>query len=256
MTDQPSNTIAGTIFIVDDDPAVRDSLSQIVRAIGLEVRLFESAEHFLKDYRPGGPGCLVLDVRMSGMDGITLYEKLVANDIGIPTIVITGHGDVSLSVRAMKNGVVDFFEKPCEPEQLIDAIRVAIELDLRNREQRKRQATAEAIKAKLSEGEFAVMEQIVAGRTNKEIGISLDVSLRTVQFRRASVMRKLEVGSRAELVELVHQRGDLTHIISEPEIQTGGLRHLSVHAGADGPGKSHALGRLVPESAKLSEPIR
>lgn len=249
MSEPIQNSPTATIFIVDDDPAVRDSLSQIVRAVGFEVRLFESAEQFLREFRPGHAGCLVLDVRMSGMDGITLYEKLVAHEINIPTIVITGHGDVSMSVRAMKSGVVDFLEKPCQPEKLIDSIRVAISLDARNRKERQQQAASEELKSQLTKDELAVMEQICAGRTNKEIGVDLDVSLRTVQFRRASIMKKLGVESRADLVEVAQNAGWKSFASSDELSQQAGFRHLSVHASKSNPAKMHSLDRSTQPSS-------
>ncbi len=255
MNDQMLNGNRATIFIVDDDPAVRDSISEIVRAENYDVGHFESAEHFLREFRPGSVGCLVLDVRMSGMDGITLYEKLVAHEIEIPAIVVTGHGDVPMSVRAMKNGVVDFLEKPCQPEKLITAIRYAIELDEAQRLRRRQRDVFESLKAKLTEDELSVIEQIVAGKTNKDIAAMLDISLRTVQFRRASIMKKLNVETRADLVELAHQGGwhsfatsDVSGVPAGSDTQD--YRHLSVHGSQNGPNKSHTLQRAGQTPAR------
>jgi len=237
-----------TIFIVDDDPAVRDSLAEIVRAVDLDARQFESAEQFLKAFRPGHPGCLVLDVRMSGMDGLSLYDKLVAHDIQIPTIVITGHGDVSMSVRAMKNGVVDFLEKPCQPEKLLAAIRVAIDLNSRQQRRVKQREALQAMKATLTEVEQTVMELIIGGKTNKEVAAELDVSLRTVQFRRAAVMKKLEVNSKSELVSLAQQGGWPPFDEVEDATEHSGYRHLSVHTSDSG-----SIGKDAAEPTADSE---
>ena len=125
--DDPSSDGARTvIYIVDDDPSVRDSLAQLMRSMRLESQQFESAEQFLNEFRQDRLGCLIVDVRMSGMDGISLCEKLAAEKISIPIIVISGHGDLSMRERAMKSGIVDFLEKPCNPEKLVAAVRVAV----------------------------------------------------------------------------------------------------------------------------------
>ena len=192
-----------TVFVVDDDPAVRRSLAEMLDAAQLTSRCYESAQEFLASYDASWPGCLVLDVRMPGMSGIELQEKLAGEGIHLPIIMITGHGDVPISVRAMKQGAIDFLEKPYHPHILLDSIREALKLDTEHRRKQARQAEVEARIATLTPGEQAVLERLVAGKINKVIALELDIGLRTVQARRSSLMKKLHVESRAALIELV-----------------------------------------------------
>ena len=192
-----------TVFVVDDDPAVRESLSALARASQLQVQCFESAQEFLDAVDLSRPGCLVLDVRMPGMGGLELQEKLINDGICLPIIFITGHGEVPTSVQAMKQGAVDFLEKPYRPGKLRESILRAIEMDF---ERRKNQARLSEIKSRMDQltfSEQAVVERIVAGKTNKVIASDLNISLRTVQFRRASIMKKMKANSRADLVGLM-----------------------------------------------------
>ena len=192
-----------TLFVVDDDPAVRDSLTQVATRMQLAAECFPTADEFLCAFDSSRPGCLVLDIRMPGMDGIELQAKLVEDGIQIPVIIITGHGDVPLGVRAMKQGAVDFLEKPFQPKQLTECIRKALSLDARRRDKRYRQDRAESRLRRLTRQEREVMGRIVAGKPNKVIATELEVSLRTVQYRRASIMEKMEVESKAALIEAV-----------------------------------------------------
>ena len=192
-----------TVFIVDDDEAVRESLCDKIRAMPLPTRCFASAEAFLDDCDPAHPGCLLLDVRMPGMTGLELQEQLAAKKIGLPVIIITGHGDVPMVVQSMRQGAIDFLEKPYLPDQLRESIHRALEVDAQRRQEQAEQEDAETRLARLTPSENDVVERIIAGRTNKQIASELDISLRTVQFRRSGIMEKLGVDSRAAMVELV-----------------------------------------------------
>ena len=190
-----------TVFVVDDDEAVRDSMKWLVESVGLRVEIFESAQAFLAGYDPGRPGCLVLDVRMPGMSGLELQERLAEEDIGIPVIVMTGFGDVPTAVRAMKTGAVDFIEKPFNDQAMLDLIHDSLERDAEMRRERSVKAAARAQLEKLTQREREVMRLVVSGMSNKEIARELDIAPKTVEAHRAKVMEKMGVGSLAELVQ-------------------------------------------------------
>lgn len=192
-----------TVFVVDDDEAVRNSLAEVGQVMGLPVECYASAVEFLAQYDASRPGCLVVDIKMPEMSGLELQEQLVADGMQIPVIIITGHGDISATARAFKRGALDFLEKPCHPRQLAAAIGQAMDLDARRRQKDAQQAEAVALLGQLTSEERAVMEGIVAGNPCRIIASQLDVSLRTVQFRKASLLKKLEVESTAELISIV-----------------------------------------------------
>jgi two-component system response regulator FixJ len=184
-----------TIFVVDDDEAVRGSLQALLEAEGYAARTFESAGGFLDSDAPGQPGCLIADIRMPDMDGLELQEE--------PVIVVTGHGDVPLAVRAMKAGAIDFLEKPYDEAVLLGSIRRALsEAQQASERAAAAQETAERL-ASLTERERQVMELLTAGRPNKVIAYELDISPRTVEIHRARVMEKMRAKSLAELVRMV-----------------------------------------------------
>jgi FixJ family two-component response regulator len=192
---------------VDDDEAICESLRLLIGDIGLEVRTFINARDFLDAYEPSQPGCLVLDVRMSGMSGLELQSRLQELGRDIPTIIITGHGDVPMAVEAMKAGALDFIEKPFRDQVLLDCIQKAIEVDLRSRrEQRERQDVQSRIEL-LTQREREVMDRLIAGRTNKNIAFELGISQKTVDFHRANILDKVGVGSVVELVRLTQKAG-------------------------------------------------
>ncbi len=193
---------APTVFVVDDDQAMRDSLRWLIESVGLAVECHDSAESFLESYYPGRAGCLLLDVRMPGMSGLELQEYLNRHEIDIPVIVITGHGDVPMSVRAMKQGAIDFIEKPFNDELLLEAIRRALSLDASRREKNALRAELVARLSTLTPREHEVMEMVTAGKSNKEIAAALGVSAKTVEAHRAKVMDKMQAGSLAELVRM------------------------------------------------------
>jgi FixJ family two-component response regulator len=198
-------TLTQTVFVVDDDVAVRQSLSLLIRSMGLSVESFESAQAFLSSCDPERSGCLVLDIRMPGMSGLEMQEELHRRSIDLPVIFITGHGDVAMAVRAMKLGAVDFIEKPFNDQQLLDRINQALEVDRAARAARAEKATLASRIELLSPREREVMDRIVAGQANKVIAIELGLSERTVEIHRAKVMTKTGARSLAELVTMVNR---------------------------------------------------
>ncbi|MGV6826226.1 MAG: response regulator transcription factor [bacterium] len=196
------NNQESTVFVVDDDQAMRNSLQWLIESVGTNVETFASAEDFLQSYYPGRSGCLLLDVRMPGMSGLELQEYLIENDIRIPVIIITGHGDVPMAVRSMKGGAVDFIEKPFNDELLLEAIRNAISIDENQRERQAELATLAERLAQLTPREHEVMDMVTVGKSNKEIANILGVSAKTVEAHRARVMEKMEARSLADLVRM------------------------------------------------------
>jgi RNA polymerase sigma factor (sigma-70 family) len=191
-----------TVFVVDDDQAMRNSLKWLIESVGVAVESFASADDFLANYEPGRPGCIVLDVRMPGMSGLDLQEHLVRQNIRIPTVIITGHGDVPMAVRAMKAGAVDFIEKPFNDEALLDAIRRAIATEERQRNAQFEHREIQARIEHLTPREREVMNRVTDGSSNKEIANSLGVSAKTIEAHRARVMEKMQARSLAELVRM------------------------------------------------------
>jgi len=192
-----------TVFVVDDDQAMRSSLQWLIESMGMRVETYDSAQAFLDAYYPGRAGCLLLDVRMPGMSGLELQAYLAKREHRIPVIIITGHGDVSMAVKAMKNGAVDFIEKPFDDEALIVSIRNALQHDEKQRALRAQRADIAARMAELTPREHEVMTMVTDGRSNKEIATALGVSAKTVEVHRARVMDKMRADSLAELVRMV-----------------------------------------------------
>lgn len=191
-----------TVFVVDDDPAMLDSVSLLLESAGLPTECYACPREFLQAYRPHRPGCLVLDVRMPEMSGLELQETLAARGFNIPIIFITGHGDVPMSVKAMKSGAVDFLEKPFDDETLVFCVREALEKDARARRIEAYNAAVAVRFSRLTEREQEVMSLVVAGRSNKEIAQKLDCSHRTVEVHRARLMAKMEAHTLPELVSI------------------------------------------------------
>ena len=191
------------LFIVDDDPAVCDSLTELAAGLNVETECHYSAESFLKSFRPERPGCILLDVRMPGLSGLELQQHLTAQGATTPVIFLTGHGDIPMSVRAMKQGATHFLEKPFPPDQLTEAIREALEIDNRRRDEARLLASFHERISELTEDELCVLKAIARGRSNPQIAKECGFSPRTAQFRRASLMKKLHVANKAELMDLL-----------------------------------------------------
>jgi two-component system response regulator FixJ len=196
----PPETPTPTVFVVDDEEAVRDSLRWLIESVGIPVRAYTTAAEFLRDYDPAQPGCLVLDVRMPGMSGLDLQEELARRGAELPTIVITAHAEVPMAVRAVKAGAVDFIQKPFSDQLLLDRVRQALEIDRQDRETRQRREEARRRIAILTAREREVLELVVSGRSNKEAAATLGVATKTIEVHRARVMEKMQVDSVAELV--------------------------------------------------------
>jgi RNA polymerase sigma factor (sigma-70 family) len=192
-----------TIFIVEDDAALRDSLGLLLGLNGYRTQLFESAEDFLRVYQPSWAGCLLLDIRMPGMSGLELQQILRQKRLALPIIVMTAHGDVSTVRTTLKSGAVDFLEKPVDPDALLTAIRAALDTDAAQRRVANEAERAERTLSVLTARERQVMELVAKGCHNREIASTLGISPRTVEVHKARVMEKLQVESVPELVRFV-----------------------------------------------------
>jgi two-component system response regulator DctR len=195
-----------TVHVVDDDDAIRDALSWLLRSRGLAARTWPSAEAFLADWSEELRGCLVLDVRMDGMSGVELHDRLVDRGSRLPVIFLTGHGDVPLAVGALKKGAFDFVEKPFNDNDLVDRILAAIRHDALQRERRESEAGVAARLAGLTPRERQVMERVLAGDYNKHIADALGIAVRTVEVHRARIFEKMGVRSAVELAQLLAPR--------------------------------------------------
>ncbi len=191
-----------TVFVVDDEDEIRESLRWLIESVGLRVQTFSSAQSFLDGYVPSSPGCLVLDVRMPGMSGLDLQEELVNRGIEIPVIIVTAYGDVQTAVRAMKAGAVDFVEKPVGEQGLLDQIQKAVADDLKNYQTRADQLVVKERYERLTPRESEVMTLVVDGLSSKEIAAQLDVSFKTVEAHRAKIMKKMEARSVPHLIRM------------------------------------------------------
>jgi two-component system, LuxR family, response regulator FixJ len=193
---------AATIYVVDDDDGVRNSLRFLLKSVGLTARTLASAREFLETYKPGQPGCVVLDVRMPGMSGLELQQQLNLRGAIIPVIFITGHGDIPMAVEAMQHGAFDFLQKPFRDQDLIDRIQRALELDARNRAALAQQERIRARFETLTPREREVLTLMTGGKPNKVMAADLGVSQRTVEIHRARVMEKTGAASLAQLVRM------------------------------------------------------
>jgi len=192
-----------TVFVVDDDQAVRDSLALLVQSVDLRAETFASAQDFLDSYRPERRGCLITDIRMPGMSGLDLQEWLSTHGRLIPVIVLTGFGDVPAAVRALKGGAIDFVEKPFNPQALLDLVQLAIVRDAELRERAAREADRDKRLALLTPREQEVLALVVAGKANKVIAVDLAISERTVELHRGHILKKTGARSLAELMRMV-----------------------------------------------------
>ncbi len=200
MTPQSKQT--PTVFIVDDDAAIRFAMQALMDSVNLSHEIFASADEFLEKVGDQRPGCLVLDIRMPGLGGLELQEELIKRESTLPIIFITGHGDVPMAVEAMQKGAVDFIQKPFRDQELLDRIREALATDEERRESRKHHAEVSSRLERLTNREREVFDLVVTGKPNKVIAYELGVSQRTVEIHRARVMEKMQARSLADLVKM------------------------------------------------------
>ncbi|MEY3510026.1 MAG: hypothetical protein RI914_625 [Pseudomonadota bacterium] len=192
----------GTVYVVDDDEAVRDSLQWLLEGKDYRVRCYESAEAFLSRYDPREVACLIADIRMGGMNGMELQARLIERQSPLPIMFITGHGDVPMAVESMKNGAMDFIQKPFQEVQLLDLVEHMLERARDAFISSQQSASREALLAKLTGRESQVLERIVAGRLNKQIADDLGISIKTVEAHRANIMEKLSANTVADLLKV------------------------------------------------------
>jgi RNA polymerase sigma factor (sigma-70 family) len=195
------------VFVVDDDASVRNALKSLIRSVGLQVELFGSAQEFLQSKRPNTPSCLILDIRLPGISGLDFQRKLAEADNFIPIIFITGHGDIPMSVRAMKGGAVEFLTKPFRDQDLLDAIHVALERDRARRQREDEIATLKDRFEWLTPREREVLPLVVSGLPNKQIAAEIGTSETTVKVHRGQLMRKMGADSLPELVRMAERIG-------------------------------------------------
>ena len=191
------------VFVVDDDPSIRSSLKFLMSSVGLQVEGFESADALLKRNLPDAPSCLVLDVRLRGLSGLDFQRQLAARNCHIPIIFITGHGDIPMSVRAMKAGAVEFLTKPFRDQDLLDAVRIALEKDRERRERKKEVSDLKERYNSLTPREQEVISMVVSGMLNKQIADQLATAENTVKVHRSRAMEKMHAQSVAELVKMI-----------------------------------------------------
>jgi RNA polymerase sigma factor (sigma-70 family) len=195
------------VFVVDDDASVREGLRSLIRSVGLQVELFATAQEFLQRKRPDAPSCLVLDVRLPGISGLDFQRKLAEAKIPIPIIFITGHGDIPMSVRAMKAGAIEFLTKPFRDQDLLDAVQVAVERDRKRREEEAELAILRERFELLTPREREVLPLVVSGLPNKQIAAEIGTSETTVKVHRSQLMRKMYAESLPELVRMAERIG-------------------------------------------------
>jgi RNA polymerase sigma factor (sigma-70 family) len=198
-------TAASLIFVIDDDPSVRSSLKFLLSTVGLQTETFESADSFLRRKPADVPSCLVLDVRLPGLSGLDFQRELASRDILLPIVFLTGHGDIPMSVRAMKAGAVEFLTKPFRDQDLLDAVRVALDRDRARREQEKEVADLKRRFDSLTSREQEVISLVVAGMLNKQIAAQLGTAESTVKVQRSRAMEKMLAASLAELIKMIEK---------------------------------------------------
>jgi FixJ family two-component response regulator len=212
-------TMSSTVFIVDDDSSVREALGSLFRSVGLRVELFGSALEFLQGNRTDVPGCLVLDVRLPGLSGLDFQTQLAASGIHLPIIFMTGHGDIPMSVRAMKAGAIDFLAKPFREQDMLDAVAAAIECDTRRRRDAEAISTLKSLFSSLTPREREVLAHVTSGLMNKQIAAALGLSEITVKIHRGNLMRKMEAKSLADLVRKAEALGIADPLETGPILQ-------------------------------------
>jgi len=198
-------TRASVVFVVDDDPSIRSSLKFLLSSVGLQVESFESAETFLQRKPPDAPSCLVLDVRLRGLSGLDFQHELAARNIRIPIVFVTGHGDIPMSVRAMKAGAIEFLTKPYRDQDLLDAVRIALEQDRARREHERDLTDLQQRFDSLTPREQEVISMVVSGMLNKQIAGELGTAENTVKVHRSRAMEKMNAQSFADLVRMIEK---------------------------------------------------
>jgi len=196
-----------TVFVVDDSEDIRDLIVDLVQTVGLDARAFETGDAFLEAYAPEVPGCVILDVRMPGTSGLDIQKQLQDHPVPPPVIILTGYGDIPMTVEAMRSGAFEFVEKPFRGQDLLDSIQKCIKTDTENRERHRGRAQILARLESLTERERTVLEMVVDGLSNKEIARELDTSPRTVEVQRMRMMKKMEASSIAGLVQIALEAG-------------------------------------------------
>ena len=211
-----------TVLVVDDDTSMREALSDLFQSVGLRVEVFASTQEFIKNKRPEGPTCLVLDVRLPGKSGLDFQQELNAANINLPIVFLTGHGDIPMSVRAMKAGAVEFLTKPFREQDLLDAVQTALERDRVNREDEKLLTTLRQRFASLTPREQMILALVVDGRRNKQIAAEIGTSEVTVKVHRTNLMRKMQASSLADLITMATKLG----ILEKPSASLSGSGDL------------------------------
>ena len=201
------SNVSPVVFVVDDDPSVRRAIKRLVESVGLQVELFASPQEFLQAWRRDVPGCLVLDIRLPGKSGLDFQRELAEANISIPIIFITAHGDIPMTVRAMKSGAVEFLTKPFRDQDLLDAIQLALERDSARRKQESEMATLRERYESLTPREREILPLVVSGLLNKQIAANLGTSEATVKVHRSQLMRKMGADSLADLVRMAEKLG-------------------------------------------------
>ena len=194
--------LKSTVVVIDDDVSVRESLANLFRSVGLDVQLFSSGPEFLKSGRPESPTCLVLDVRLPDASGLDVQRELTAADIRVPIIFITGHGDIHMSVQAMKGGAIEFLTKPFREQELLDAVQLGLARDRAKRDEEQHLVTLKERFASLTPREREIMHHVAQGRLNKQIAFDMSISEITVKVHRGQVMRKMNARSLPELARM------------------------------------------------------
>src|SRR5215469_15163753 len=198
-------TLASVVFVIDDDPSVRSSLKFLLSTVGLQAETFDSADTFLHTKRPDVPSCLVLDVRLHGVSGLNFQRELAARNICIPIVFLTGYGDIPMSVRAMKEGAIEFLTKPFRDQDLLDAVQVALDRDRKRREEEMQLVDLRRRFESLTSREQEVVTMVVAGMLNKQIAAELRTAESTVKVQRSRAMEKMQAESLAQLIKMIQK---------------------------------------------------